>query len=46
MKKLIYLALILFVFFYCKPEQDKVEKYMEDRVEIIINHIEPYIIEE
>lgn len=45
MKKLIYLVLILFVFFYCGQKQDKVEKYMEDGVEVIVNHLEPYKIE-
>lgn len=43
MKKLISLALILLLFFYC-GQKEKVEKITEDGVEVIINHIEPYII--
>ena len=42
MKKLIYLTLILSIFFYCGPKQEKVEKHMEDSVEVVVNHIEPY----
>ena len=42
MKKLIYLILILFLFFYCGPKQEIVEKFIEDGVEVVINHIEPY----
>ena len=42
MKKLIYLTLILSIFFYCGPKQEKVERYMEDGVEVIVNHLEPY----
>ena len=34
--------LILSLFFYCGPKQEKVEKYMEDSVEVVVNHIEPY----
>jgi hypothetical protein len=26
----------------CRPKQDKVEKIQEDKVEVIINHLEPY----
>lgn len=42
MKKLIYLILILFLSFSCGPRQEKAEKIMEDGVEVVINHIEPY----
>jgi hypothetical protein len=42
MKKLIYLILILSLFLFCGPKQEKVERIMEDGVEIIINHVEPY----
>lgn len=42
MKKLIYLALILSIFLCCAPKQEKVEKIIEDGVEIVLNHIEPY----
>ena len=46
MKKLIYLVLILSLFFYCAPKQEKVEKIMEDGVEVIINHLESYKVKE
>ncbi len=42
MKKLIYLALIISLFLFCGPKQRKVEKIMEDGVEIVLNQIEPY----
>lgn len=42
MKKLIYLCLIISLFLFCGPKQRKVEKIMEDGVEVILNHIEPY----
>jgi len=42
MKKIIYLALILTILLCCVPKQEKVEKIMEDGVEVIVNHSEPY----
>jgi len=42
MRKYIYLLLVIFFFYYCAPKQEKVEKIMEDGVEVIVNHIEPY----
>ena len=42
MKKLIYLALILSLFLNCGPKQEKVERFMENGVEVVLNHIEPY----
>ena len=42
MNKLIYLVLVISLFFYCAPKQEKVEKYMEDGVEVVLNHLEPY----
>jgi hypothetical protein len=42
MKKLISLALIISLFLFCGPKQRKAEKIMEDGVEVILNHIEPY----
>ncbi|MCK4759240.1 MAG: hypothetical protein KAT69_04290, partial [Candidatus Aminicenantes bacterium] len=42
MKKLIYLIVVLFVFFYCGPGRDRVEKTVEDGVEVVLNHLEPY----
>ena len=42
MRKLIYLLSILSILLCCQPKQDKVERYMEDGVEVIANHLEPY----
>lgn len=44
MKKPIYLIFIITLFIYCSPISEQVEKYIEDGVEVIINHQEPYII--
>jgi len=38
MKKLIYVCLALFLLLYCGPKQEKIEKYMEDGVDVIVNH--------
>ena len=46
MKKLIHLVLILSIFLYCAPKQEKVEKIIEDGVEVVINHLEPYKMKE
>lgn len=45
MKKLILLVLSFSVLYHCGPKQDKVEKYMENGVEVVVNHLEPYKIE-
>ena len=42
MKKLIYLCLALFLLLHCGSQQEKIEKYTEDGVEVIVNHLEPY----
>ncbi len=42
MKKSIYVVLILSLFLCCAPKQEKVEKIMENGVEVILNRIEPY----
>lgn len=42
LKKVIYVILIFFIFSYCAPKQEKVEKIMEDGVEVVLNHLEPY----
>ncbi len=42
MKKNVYLIVALCVFFSCGPKQERVEKVMEDGVEVVINHLEPY----
>ena len=40
-KLLILVSLILLFFCLCGPKQEKVEKIIEDGVEVIVNHIEP-----
>jgi hypothetical protein len=42
MKKIIYLALLLTMFLNCVHKQEKVDKIIEDGVEVILNHIDPY----
>ncbi len=42
MRKLIYFGLILSLFFYCGSKQEKIERIMENGVEVIVNHLEPY----
>lgn len=42
MKKLIYLVLILSLFSSCGTKQEQVDKIIEDGVEVVLNHIEPY----
>lgn len=41
MKKFICFTLI-FIFSYCGPKQEKVEKIIEDGMEVVINHFKPY----
>jgi len=42
MKKLIWLCLIPLLFLFCKPTKEKIERYTEDGVEVVVNHLEPY----
>lgn len=42
MKRFILPLIILFIFSYCGSELDKVEIVIENGVEVVINHIEPY----
>ncbi len=42
MKNLTNLLLIAILSIHCTPGTDKVEKYFEDGVEVVINHLEPY----
>jgi hypothetical protein len=42
MKNLINLLSIIILFIHCTPGSDEVEKYTEDGVEIVINHLVPY----
>ena len=41
MKKIVYLALILSVLLSCVHKQEKVDKTIEDGVEVVLNHLEP-----
>lgn len=42
--KIYFFCLVLIVVFlaFCGPKQDKIERIIEDDVEVIINHMEPY----
>ena len=42
MKKATCLVLILIFFAFCGPKRDVVEKIIEDGIEVVINHLEPY----
>jgi hypothetical protein len=42
MKKTIFLLLILLLFCFCAPNSEKVKKVIEDGVEVVLNHVEPY----
>ncbi len=42
MKKIIFLLITLSFLFQCSTEQEDVERIMEDGVEVVINHLEPY----
>jgi hypothetical protein len=42
MKKFLGLILAFLIIYSCGPKQEEVEKYMEDGVEVIVNHLEPY----
>lgn len=42
MKKLLYLILVSILIFSCGPKQEQVERRIEDGVEVVFNHIEPY----
>lgn len=42
MKKMIFLSITFFFLFQCGTEQADVERIMEDGVEVVINHLEPY----
>jgi hypothetical protein len=46
MKKRVCLILILCLFIFCGPEQERVEKIVENGAEVIVNHLEPYRIKD
>ena len=44
MKKSVWLICMFCFLIYCGPKQDKVERIIEDGVEVVVNHLEPYTI--
>ena len=42
MKKIILLISIISLFIHCGLKQEEVERIIEDGVEVVINHFEPY----
>jgi hypothetical protein len=42
MKKIIILGMVLAFLCYCVSKKDNVEKTVEDGVEVVLNHLEPY----
>lgn len=42
MKKQLVLFGILAFSLLCSPKSDQIEKYLEDGVEVVVNHLEPY----
>lgn len=48
MRKISFLVIVLILFYFCGPKEEKaekVEKIIEDGVEVIVNRLEPYKIE-
>jgi len=44
MRKALILVLFLMLVFGCSPKEPQVEKITEDSVEVVVNHLEPYIL--
>lgn len=42
MKKILFLLFIITLSIFCSPRSERVEKFMEDGVEVVLNHLEPY----
>ena len=42
MKKLVMILPLVLCFFLCCEKQEQVERFMEDGVEVVVNHMEPY----
>ena len=42
MKKMVFLFFVIAISIYCSPKSEQVEKFMEDGVEVVMNHLEPY----
>lgn len=45
MKKLLLIALAVSILSVCGPKSESVEKIFEDGIEVVVNHLEPYMIE-
>lgn len=45
MKKIIWLCILPVLFLCCGQKEDKVEILMEDGLEVVVNHLEPYRID-
>ena len=45
MKKLAYLVCLILILISCGPQEAEVERYFEEEVEVVINHLEPYLLE-
>jgi len=41
MKKIGFVIFFLLLFLDCGSEQQQVERYLEDGVEVVVNHLEP-----
>jgi hypothetical protein len=46
LKKSITVLLLVFLFMYCGQKKDMVERIMEEGVEVVLNHREPYELED
>lgn len=42
MKNLIFLGFLAALFLCCGSKQEKVEKIIDDGVEVVVNHLDPY----
>lgn len=42
MKKLIFLILVFIIFSFCGPKKEEIERFLEDGVEVVVNHLEPF----
>jgi len=42
MKSVFMIIFLVFAFFSCSPEYQKIDKIMEKGVEVVLNHLEPY----
>jgi len=42
MKKTHFLLITILFCCFCGPKQNEVERYVEDGIEVVLNHLEPY----